>query len=422
MAFENVYGYESIKRKLLKLKGWYDKRNEYVSRGVELPRGLLLYGEAGCGKSLIAGEFARFIDPSPIIIASKKDLAKQFELAKKESKEKGIVKAVMIDELDLIVDDDSDAVRILQSEIDGFSKECQVFPIATANNIDSIPDSLQRSGRFDYRLNIGYPGKGNRAIILKCFFEKYGIPLRGIDFDYLSSITAETSCADLKLLTNTIRLELDPDYSVKRIEDIVAQSFCIENSITEKEERNINVAVREAGHACIALLHDDRTHFFRSLLCAGDGDGSLTVCNYDDSSESYEDDYIQIQMDLAGRLAEEIVASHCGVGSCMDYKKARLTADKLISRFGYGRSGAADILPMRQYEGNPTQAKQRGEELQYEALLVKAEAETKAIIMSHATEIKKMADVLMDKGVLTKPEAFGIMGLNKPKNHNQSAQ
>ena len=200
MAFDNVYGYESVKRRLLKLKSWYDKRNEYVSSGVELPRGLLLYGSAGCGKSLIAGEFARFIDPSPTIITSKKDMAKQFELAKKESKEKGIVKAVMIDELDLIVNDDSDIIRILQSEIDGFSKECRVFPIATANNLDSIPDSLLRSGRFDYRLDIGYPGKGDRAIILKRFFDKYGIPLDEIDFDYLASITAEASCADLKLL------------------------------------------------------------------------------------------------------------------------------------------------------------------------------------------------------------------------------
>ena len=77
---------------------------------------------------------------------------------------------------------------------------------------------------------------------------------------------------------------------------------------------------------------------------------------------------------------------------------------------------------MRKYEGESTQAKQRVVELQYEALLKKAEAETKAIVISHASEIKKMADVLMDKGVITKPEAFGIMGLDKPKNPNRSAQ
>lgn len=167
MAFENIYGYEEIKRKLLELKGWYDKRKEYASKGIDLPHGLLLSGPAGCGKSLIAGEFAQMIDSHPIVITGKKDITKKFELAKKESKEKGIVKVVMIDEIDMIVFQDVGTAREIQSGIDGLSKAGSVFTIATANETGELPSPLLRRGRFDYRLCIDVPNKKNRLILMR---------------------------------------------------------------------------------------------------------------------------------------------------------------------------------------------------------------------------------------------------------------
>lgn len=408
MAFENVYGYESIKKKLLELKGWYDKRDEYASKGIDLPRGVLLHGEAGCGKSLVAGEFAHLIDKSPIVITSKGEITKKFDQAKKESKEQGMVKVVMIDELDLIVSKDAETARLLQSGIDGFSKDCPVFTIATANELFDIPEPLLRSGRFDYRLHFALPTRKERILLMKGFFKRYGIPSAKLDFDYLSYITERSSCADLKLMCNTIRLRLDPDYSPSRIEDVVTESLHSNYAITGKEDRRQFMAIHEAGHALLTVMNDSKVHFFRSLLCDGDMVGGVTICNDNDSEMDFEKEYARIEISLAGRLSEEAAISYHGTGSVGDYQMARGIAANLVGRCGYGR-GATDILPRDRDCRAPTEEKHRAVEVQYESLLAKAEVETKAIIEAHIVEIKKMADVLMDKGVLTRGEAFAIL-------------
>jgi len=410
MAFEKVYGYESIKQKLLELKSWYDKRDEYASKGIDIPRGVLLYGEAGCGKSLIGGEFARLIDKSPIAITSKKDITKKFDLARKESKEKGVLKVVLIDELDLIVSKDMDTARILQTEIDGFSKDCPVFVIATANYLREIPDPLLRSGRFDYRLCFDLPTRKERILLMKGFFKRCGIPSEGLDFNYLSYVTDNATCADLQLMCNTIRLRLDPDYGVSRIEDTITDSLHPEYTVVGKSDRKFDVAIHEAGHALLTVIYDDKVHFFRSLICAGAGVGGLTICNDNDDAKDYEKEYTRIKISLAGKFAEEVVGNYHGVGASSDYQTARLIAAKLIGRCGYGR-GAVDIMPDSSNTREPTQEKHRAVELQYEALLAKAEVETKAMIEAHVVEIKKMADVLMDKGFITRKEAFAIAGV-----------
>jgi cell division protease FtsH len=410
MAFEDVYGYDNIKRKLLELKGWYDKKKEYAEKGIDLPRGLLLYGRAGCGKSLIAGEFAHLLDSNPIVITSKKDIVPKFNQAKKESKETGMTKVVMIDELDLLITKDADAARLIQSGIDGFSKDCSVFAIATANIIRDIPAPLLRSGRFDYRLFFGLPNQKERIVLLKNFFIRYAIPQEGLDFSYLSNIADGCSCADLKLVCNTIRLRLDPDYGVERIEDVITESLNPQYEITRKEDRKEFIAIHEAGHALMTVLNDDKIHFFRSLMCSGDNAGGITICNDNDDIASYEKDYARIQISLAGKLAEEVVLSYHGIGATSDYQVARNIAASLVARCGYGR-GAVDIMPGDGLAREPTQEKHRQVELRYEAILAKAETETRTIITEHVATIRKMADVLMDKGVLTRKEAFAILGI-----------
>jgi cell division protease FtsH len=410
MAFEDVYGYDDIKRKLLELKGWYDKKKEYDAKGIDLPRGLLLYGKAGCGKSLIAEEFAHLLDPNPIVITSKKDTVSKFNQAKKESKEKGVTRVVMIDELDLLITKDDDVVRLVQSGIDGFNKDCSVFTIATANHISDIPNPLLRSGRFDYRLFFGLPNQKERIVLMKNFFLRYGIPQDGLDFSYLSNIADGSSCADLKLVCNTVRLRLDPNYSNERIEDVITESLNPQYEVTKKEDRKEFIAIHEAGHALMTILNDDKIHFFRSLMCHGDNAGGMTICNDNDDVESYEKDYARIQVSLAGKCAEEVVIAYHGIGATNDYQVARTTAATLVARCGYGR-GAVDIMPGDGMTREPTQEKHRQVELRYEAILAKAETETRTIITEHATEIKKMADILMDKGVLTRKEAFGIVGI-----------
>lgn len=410
MGFENVYGYEDIKRKLLELKGWYDKKKEYAEKGIDLPRGLLLYGKAGCGKSLIAGEFAHLLDSNPIVITSKKDIVPKFNQGKKESKEKGVTKVIMIDELDLLISKDADAARLIQSGIDGFSKDCALFTIATANRIMDIPNPLLRSGRFDYRLFFGLPNQKERIVLMKNFFSRYGIPQEGLDFSYLSNIADGCSCADLKLVCNTIRLRLDPDYGVERIEDVITKSLNPQYEVTKKEDRKEYIAIHEAGHALLTVLNDDKVHFFRSLMCSGDNAGGMTICNDNDDIQSYEKDYARIQISLAGKCAEEAVLSYNGVGATSDYQLARTTAAALVARCGYGR-GAVDIMPEDSSSREPTQEKHRQVELRYEALLAKAETETRAIVTKHVTEIRKMANILMDKGILTRKEALSLMGI-----------
>lgn len=408
MAFDDIYGYEDVKEKLLKLKGYYDRKEEYDKQGIDLPKGLMLYGEPGCGKSLFASEFASFLDPSPAVITSKFDIISAFGKAGMKAEEEQKPKVVLIDEIDLMLAKDPDTTRKLQTCIDGFSSKNNVFVIATTNSYHSIPAALLRKGRFDYQIEISSPKKKERITLIKQFFDKYKISTDEIDFDYLGTITEGFNCADIKNLVNNIRLSLFNNITKRGIEDIVGE--CTDNSysIAPKDERNYGVAIHEAGHAFLTLINDQYIHFFRSALCSSSTVKGITICDKNDESECMEKVLASIQISLAGRLAEEEVINFHGLGSSSDYRQARNLAEQLVTSEGYG-NGVINIAPIDLLQRTPSFIKKHHFERKYEKILIKQERKTRKIIRHHKAVIRKIADIIMENGLITREEALKLI-------------
>lgn len=303
MIFEDIYGYESIKETLLQLKSYYDNKQEYDDMGADIPKGILLYGQPGCGKSLFAKEFALLIDTSPIIIKTKNEMVSSFtktqEIASSEKK----TKMILIDELDLLVHDDDETVRILQTCIDGFSSSSKVFIIATCNRIYDLPEPLVRKGRFDYKLEILKPNKEERIELLRKYFDRCGISSKGVDFAYISSITYNFSCADIKYLINTIRLRLKDKITKEGIEEIVTECGYSITKLCDKEDRSYATAIHEAGHVLLLLTYKKFFTFFRSVFLPGNTNNGATIYDENKKGFCFEESCAYIQMSLAGKIA-----------------------------------------------------------------------------------------------------------------------
>ena len=206
--FNNIAGYENIKKELLLIKSWWDNKEELENKGIDLPHGLLLYGPIGTGKSLFAREFVNmFPNASVVKIKNDADFYGEDEITKKFEYARGLNKLVfiLIDELDYVA---KRYGRSLLTQLDGLGgNNKNIFVVATCNGYENIDKAITRRGRIDYIIGIGRPTSEERINLLKFYFDKYGIK-GDFDYDYLSIITSGQNAVNIKAITNTIPLKV----------------------------------------------------------------------------------------------------------------------------------------------------------------------------------------------------------------------
>lgn len=405
-ALKNVIGHEKQKKEIADIINWFNNSKELCAKGLTIPKGILLYGAPGNGKTLIIKELIKAVNvPTYIFKISSlnisRDLLNLFEDAKKEEKA-----VVVLDELDLLIDKDSRVVKVLQDCLDGTGSSDNILVIAATNNLKSIPGPLTRSGRLERVVEIGYPNNEEAATTFKKFYTDFR-PSLPEDFDE-EDVGFTLSChsyASIKSVVNYLFLKNGfENITNDMIYDSIFYITNISNDNNQKER--LEVAVHEAAHAVVANTFPE--HFKVNRIKIDGVSGMFIAKEVEEGYWPYSKIIANIKISMAGLLAQKHFFGTGSRGVDNDLQRARFSAYNLITQNGY--SSCWETLPdVSNSSRQETQIKRRKIERKIERLLRHCERQTKMLIKKHEKEIMDLGQLLLKKRHLKASEILAII-------------
>ncbi len=369
--FDKIIGYNDVKKELLRMCDIMVNCEKYRKLGVKTPRGLLLYGEPGVGKTLMANCLIK--ESGRMFFVCRKDKPNgDFVENIKQTFEKAKANApsiILLDDLDKFANEDSnrpnaDEYVAVQSCIDDCTGY-EVFIVATANRVASLPFSLRRAGRFDKTIKVKNP-KGKEATeIIKHYLNQKNF-VSDIDVEEISRILDGYSCAELEAVVNEAGIyagfagkdKIDMDDMVKACLRVI---FRAPESQEDAEENTITgIAYHEAGHAVVAELLEPGSISLVSIQ-QHDGDIGGVTAYYQNKNYFTDRKYMENRVIalLAGKASTEIVLGKVDVGTNVDLHRAfdivqRFTDDYCSTSFDkwnhrYASSGTLERRDMQIY-------------------------------------------------------------------------
>ena len=392
--FARVIGYEEIKKQLARTLEVLRGINEYKAAGAKIPAGLLLSGEPGVGKTLMA---TCLIEAAglPCFTVRRDKATDAFADALKQAFDDAVASApaiVYLDDMDKFANTDDKLVDApeyvaVQACIDEV-KGKDVFVLATVNELKKLPRSLVRLGRFDKHIRVSVPdGEDALAIIRHYLATK---PLADdISFDDVAMLMWHSSCAKLESIINEATL-----VSLAKREDAISRDSFMEaffmlslghaesddddefgsmprslrkhmglpledkqvdpaETKTSKAERH-SIAVHEAGHAAVFEIMRRGTASLVTAFRSRDDRGGLCIPYKPESMNRDEWDRLNILGGLGGRAASDLVFGVCDTGAADDLKKVREMIQTRIDSAGV--CGLA-LVPDREWRGQEFQKK-----------------------------------------------------------------
>jgi len=429
--FTDVAGADNAKRELAEVVDFLKNPEKYTKLGASIPKGVLLHGPPGCGKTLLARSVAGeagvpFFSTSGsamvelfvgVAAARVRDM---FQKAKEVSP-----CIIFIDEIDAIgkarsmslasgANDERDqALNQLLTEMDGFEGNTGVIVIAATNRPDILDDALTRPGRFDRRVIVEYPDLNGRIDILKVHTRS--MPLDGdIDLKTLARNTIGFTGADLKNLCNEAAIyaarasceTISSTHFDSSLEKLTMGEEHTTAVISEHKKRL--VAYHEAGHTLLGLLVSDFDAIRKvSITPRGNSGGATyfepTEDRIDGSLVSREYLENKLVVALGGRVAEEIVFGQekATTGAVGDLEVVTSIATDMVCKYGFNE----EIGPIQLNEEG------LGGEAEAEIRLHVERAYIKAVALMKEQEfyLHRIADALLDKETLDKKDILYLV-------------
>lgn len=334
-AFDKIIGYNTIKQQLIRTCDVVKNYQKYVALGVHVPRGLLLEGEPGVGKTLMSNCFIAECG-RPVFVCRKDKPDKEFvEHIKSvfEEAKQNAPSIVLLDDIDKFSNNDysscdSQEFVTVQSCIDEIG-DLQVFVIATANDTDYLPKSLKRAGRFDIRITVDSPEYADAKEIV-AYYLKQKQCVDSVAVNDTAELLARSSCAEIETIINSAgvlagyagkdKIEYSDLIKAFLTFTVGDDSFCDKQG---DEARYPYIAYHEAGHVVIAeLLYPGST----KLVSIGNGKQMRGVTEAEPRSISYSPtlEYKESRglIALGGRAAVEIALGETDVGAESDIRTA----------------------------------------------------------------------------------------------------
>ena len=452
IRFADVAGEDEAKENLQEIVNYLHDPSKYQEIGASMPKGILLVGPPGTGKTMLAKAVAgesnvpffsisgsEFVEMFVGMGASKvRDLFKQ-------AKEKAPC-IVFIDEIDAIGqkrnsgqfggnDEREQTLNQLLTEMDGFEGNTGVIILAATNRPDSLDPALTRPGRFDRRVPVELPDLKGREEILKVHAKKVKIA-PGVDFNTVARMASGASGAELANIVNEAALravragrksvtQADLEESI----EVVIAGYQKKNSILTDHEKCI-VAYHEIGHALVAAKQSNSAPVQKITIIPRTS-GALGYTMQVDEGNHYLMNKAELENKIAtltgGRAAEEVAFNSITTGASNDIEQATKLARAMLTR--YGMSDEFDMVALEtvnnQYLGGDTSlacSAQTQREIDQKVVdLVKTQHEKAIrILTENRAKLDELAQYLYQKETITGEEFMDILNRddteNKPEN------
>ena len=453
--FSDIAGNDNAKQDLTEVVDFLKHPRKFVSLGARIPKGVLLVGPPGTGKTMmaraVAGEAgvpfftvsgSEFVEMFVGVGASRvRDL---FDKAKKSAP-----CIIFIDEIDAIGrrrgsglggghDEREQTLNQILVEMDGFEKDQNVIVLAATNRADVLDPALLRPGRFDRRVNVTLPERQDRLAILKVHFKNKPCA-DDVDLDALAAKTAGMSGADLMNIANEAairaarfnRKQINNSDVTEALEKIAIGPER-KNSIMRDKDKEIT-AYHEGGHALVAevLPDSDNVHKVTIIPRGGTGGVTWTIPEYDRPYTTIAEYKDELAKAMGGRIAEEVVygRDHITSGASSDLKSATNTAREMIIELGMGtklrdQSFHEDEggLMMDRIQREKPYSEKTQEEIDTEVaqLLDEATNRARAVITTNRDYLEKLKDALIKEETLEADEVAEILkGATLPEEAKQ---
>ncbi len=327
---DTVIGYDDVKEELGTICEWFNDDELLNNKKISLPRGLLLYGDQGCGKTLIMREFAKAFNCETFVIENTQDT--YGEITNKYAAARKCKKAVVIiDEIDHLITNDQRCLRALQTELDGYNNSGIVFSIAATNRDPlELPSSLLRNGRIDRRIFIEKPDTNTKRLLFKKMLTNLGINLKEDEIKYISLICCGVSCIDIKQICNDAYLLHKSNASLEDLEKSYSRIVLDEYVSNTSNKKDYNVAIHEAGHYLVSMKYSKDFKCFKTNF--NSTGGVANIYDTDEKKDTVEKRFEKIDIILGGECAEKIIFGKIEIGAFSDNIKAHDLADRLLTR------------------------------------------------------------------------------------------
>ena len=447
VTFDDVAGIDEAENELVEIVDFLKDPPKYTRLGGTAPKGVLLIGAPGTGKTLlakaVAGEAgvpffsmsaAEFVEMIVGVGAARvRDLFKQ---AREQAPA-----IVFIDELDAIgrargqvaiggSSEQEQTLNQILTEMDGFSSREGIIVLAATNQPDVLDKALLRPGRFDRRVVVNLPDKRGREAILKVHTRH--VPLaEDVKLDDLAATTPGFSGADLKNLVNEAALlaarRQQPDVRHKDFLDALEKIVLgPERPLLLSRSDKERIAYHEGGHAILGLVVPGADPVNRVTIVPRGQALGVTYQRPDSDRYNYPEAYLRARIVgmLGGRAAEEIVYGTKTTGAESDIEQATGLARRMVTRWGMSdRLGLVQLAPHENpylngsggYAGARLFSEETAEAIDAEVLKIINESheEAKRLLSAHRKQLDALVEGLLERETLNEQEILDVTGLSR---------
>lgn len=433
VTFNDIAGNDEAKKDIMEVVEFMKNKNKYDKLGAKLPRGILLSGDPGNGKTMLAKAIAKECDAA-FFQASGSEFIEVFaglgasrvrDLFKKARKSKRAV--IFIDEIDTIGgkrgnirshSEGEQTLNQLLTEMDGFnSHKHEILVVAATNRIDVLDEALLRPGRFDRKIMINKPSHQGRIDILNVYLNKVKIETEGsldpnIDVDIISRLTVGFSGAELANLVNEALIR-----AAKKDSNCLTQQDLLDarNKIllgdpradikmVEKERRI--TAIHESGHAIVSLVVSKDPIETVTITPHGMALGFvLRVPEKENWMVSKDSLNKEMQVLMGGRAAEDLILGENTTGAMSDMEKAYEMAMSMTTKWGMGEVLAN--ISVKELN-NLSDGTRKDVDREVIELVRSNYDQAKTILSRYPKVMDRMVSILMEKESIDKDDVVKI--------------
>ncbi len=457
VTLKDVAGLQEEKEELDEIINFLKEPGRFTKVGARIPKGVLLEGAPGTGKTLLAKAIAGEANV-PFFSISGSDFVEMFvgvgasrvrDLFADAKKHSPCI--VFIDEIDAVArrrgtgmggghDEREQTLNQLLVEMDGFGVNEGIIVLAATNRVDILDPAILRPGRFDRKITVSPPDVKGRKEILAVHSRNKPLA-EDVNLEHIAQTTAGFTGADLENLMNEAAIHAAMENRSFVVQEDIKKSFIKVGIGTEKKSRVISekekriTAYHEAGHAILFhVLPDVGPVYTVSIIPTGLGAAGYTMpLPEKDEMFMTKGRMLQdIMVSLGGRIAEEIIFDDITTGASSDIKKATKVARKMVTRYGM-----SDNIGVINYDDDDDEvfigrdlahAKSHSElvageiDKEVKEIINGCYAKAKAIITEHEDVLHQCAELLLKKEKITREEFEALMdkGENDPESFFKS--